>query len=180
MTRFTTSLLTSLLSLTIQLASAATLTAHEPATGAPVAKTADKPAASPTKTRREAAAARPAKKASKVAAPSKKLRPAAVAAPATPAAKPLAPRTLDGYIHGADGLALPGVTARVAGTQTLVVSNADGMFRLPLPTDGKPVRLVCSYAGLADCEVVVKPQEQVMFLEMWEKAELSSTPKRRR
>lgn len=95
-----------------------------------------------------------------------------------PAPRPVAPAEsayLDGYVLGADGLALPGVTARVAGRPHLVVSNADGMFRLPLPTTTRqPLRIICSYAGLADCEVVLAPHQRVLSLEMMEATRLLS------
>ncbi len=90
------------------------------------------------------------------------------------------PAFLEGYVMGAGGRALPGVTARVAGSALLVVSNADGLFRLPLPTaPGKqPVRVVCSYAGLADCEINLEPRQRVLSLEMLETAPLLSAPRR--
>ncbi|RSK34589.1 hypothetical protein [Hymenobacter metallilatus] len=97
------------------------------------------------------------------------------------AATVVAPAFLDGYVLGTDGLALPGVTARVVGTPHIVVSNADGMFRLPLPVfTGQPIRVICSYAGLADCEVVLAPRQRVISLEMLEHARLLTVARRSR
>ncbi|UYZ61247.1 carboxypeptidase-like regulatory domain-containing protein [Hymenobacter latericus] len=155
MTRLYPFLLASLLALTAQATTTRGLSDTKPKPGAPAGKTAARPAAK--------------------AAPASRL-----AAAPVPIAQPAAPRVLDGYALGADGLALPGVTARVAGTMNLVVSNADGMFRLPLPADGQPVRLICSYAGLADYEVLLEPDQRVLSLEMLEDAPLSFQTKSRR
>lgn len=74
--------------------------------------------------------------------------------------KATAYKTVHGVVQGKLG-ALPGATVWLRGSRTVVVTNAEGEFTLPVPADASIIELTCGYAGLQD-ETVRLPSVQAL------------------
>jgi len=69
-------------------------------------------------------------------------------------------RVITGVVRDTKKLPLPGVTVMVKGTTTGVITDADGAFKIPLPSTGNQT-LVFSFVGMKKKEVEITTQKEV-------------------
>lgn len=67
-------------------------------------------------------------------------------------------RQLKGTVKDSEGRPLPGATVRIKGTTLGTATDHMGVFRLDLPA-GKEIRIVFSFIGMQDQEVVLRDQK---------------------
>lgn len=80
--------------------------------------------------------------------------PAAVSEPTAPAGTTV----VRGKVVSPSGI-LPGAVIKLKNSQQTAVTNAEGEFRLAVPTDGGPQAATVSFAGFEDEEVVLSTGE---------------------
>jgi hypothetical protein len=87
----------------------------------------------------------------------------------TPAALPTANEltVYYGRVFSPEG-PLPGAVVELA-NKHMVVCNADGEFRLSLPTKSGPHRVTVSFAGYADETLILSPNDPVFVVELTQK-----------
>lgn len=78
-------------------------------------------------------------------------------------AVPQAVRLLQGTVRDVEGKPLPGTTVKIKGTNLGTATDATGAYRLELPA-GKEIRIVFSFVGMKEQEVVFRDQKTLNII----------------